>query len=238
MKNSFIRWIVNFFRPPAKSGLNLGRRQVLSTGIAGLGGGLLFHALPLSASRTFNPELIRPPGSESEDAFLASCVRCGECMKVCPTNVLQPAMLEGGLAGLWSPVLKMRMGFCEYKCNMCGRACPTGAIRPLALEGKQTIRIGLAFIDRNACLPHAYAKRCQVCADHCPLSEKAIWMEEIPVINARGNKVFVKRPYVNADLCIGCGVCANKCPVPGEGAIRIKSVGETRNLKNQLPKRQ
>jgi formate hydrogenlyase subunit 6/NADH:ubiquinone oxidoreductase subunit I len=159
-------------------------------------------------------------------------------MKVCPTNVIQPTMLEAGLEGLWSPVLNMRMGYCEYKCAMCSQVCPTGAIRPLALEEKQRFRIGLAVIDENSCLPHAFAKTCQACAEHCPLPEKAIWMEETPVINARGNKVFVKQPHVDADLCIGCGICADKCPVPNEGAIRIKSTNETRNLKNRLPKKQ
>lgn len=235
MKNPIVRWISHFFKPPGKSELNLGRRKLLTAGVVGIGGGLLFRGQPLAGSRTFNPELVRPPGSVSEEAFLSKCVRCGECMKVCPTNAIQPTLLEAGLEGLWSPVLKMRMGYCEYKCAMCTRVCPTEAIQPLPLEEKQTVRIGLAFIDRDACLPHAFAQQCQVCADHCPLLEKAIWMEERPVTNARGNKVYVKQPNVNTDLCIGCGICANKCPVPGEGAIRIKSTNEARNLKNRVP---
>jgi ferredoxin len=34
---------------------------------------------------------------EKDVQFVAACVRCGECMKVCPTNTLQPAVGEGGL---------------------------------------------------------------------------------------------------------------------------------------------
>jgi len=235
MKNSMVKWIVNFFKGPGKSGLDLGRRRVLAAGIVGLGGGLLFKANPLSGDRSYNSELIRPPGSMEEDEFLERCLRCGECMKVCPTNVIQPSMLEGGLEGLWSPVLKMDFGYCEYKCMMCTQVCPTEAIRKMnTLEEKQQVKMGLAYVDRNRCLPWAYARPCLVCQEHCPLPEKAIYLEEVTVTKANGGKVVVKRPYVNAELCIGCGICENKCPVSDQAAIRVTSVGETRHFKNQF----
>lgn len=235
MKNSILRWIVNFFKPPGDSGLDLGRRQVLTAGIVGLGGGFLFHANPLFGSRSFNPALIRPPGSMSEDEFLDKCIRCGECMKVCPTNVIQPSMLEGGLEGVWSPVLKMDFSYCEYKCSMCTQVCPTEAIRSLTLEEKQQdVKIGLAYIDKSRCLPYAYARACIVCQEHCPLPDKAIWLKEETVLDSRGNKVLVQQPHVNAELCIGCGICQNKCPVSDKAAIRVTSVGETRHFKNQF----
>ena len=37
--------------------------------------------------------MIRPPGAVAEEEFLARCVKCSECVRVCPTNVLQPAGL-------------------------------------------------------------------------------------------------------------------------------------------------
>jgi len=76
-------------------------------------------------------------------------------MKVCPTNVIQPTMLEAGLEGLWSPVLKTGMSYCEYKCKMCMEACPTEAIEKMTLEAKQNVKIGLAHITRTgACHGH------------------------------------------------------------------------------------
>ena len=30
---------------------------------------------------------------------------------------------------------------------------------------------------------------------------------------------MVKYPYVIRELCIGCGVCEYKCPLPGEAGI-------------------
>jgi MauM/NapG family ferredoxin protein len=229
------KWISNFFSPPTKeSRLDLGRRNILAAGAVGLGTGLLFKVNPLSANRTYDSSLIRPPGALAEDEFLDKCIRCGECMKVCPTNAIQPVMLEAGLEGMWTPVLKQELAYCEYKCNMCTQVCPTGAIRKMPLEEKQKVKIGLAAVDKSRCLPYAYSRLCQVCYEQCPLPTKAIKLEEMTVTTASGNKVTVKQPHVNAELCIGCGICENKCPVSDQAAIRVTSVGESRNFKNQF----
>ncbi len=230
---SAARWLANFFRPPPEAKLDLTRRSLITSGVAGVGGGLLFGIQPLAGGKSFNPELIRPPGSVSEDEFLARCIRCGECMKVCPTNAIQATLFEAGLVGMWSPILKMRMGYCEYECTLCLQVCPTKAIGELAVEEKQKVKIGLAYIDRNRCLPYALARTCIVCEEHCPTPKKAIWFDEAEVLNIRGDKVRVKQPHVDPDLCIGCGICEYKCPVADRAAILVTSVGETRNPKNQ-----
>jgi MauM/NapG family ferredoxin protein len=234
MIKSAARWLVNFFRPPAEEKLDLTRRSLIVSGVAGVGGGLLFGIQPLAGGKSFNPDLIRPPGALAEDEFLARCIRCGECMKVCPTNAVQATLFEAGLAGMWSPVLKMRMGYCEYECTLCTQVCPTRAISELAIEEKQKVKIGLAYIDQNRCLPYAFARTCIVCEEHCPTPKKAIWFEETEVPNIRGERVRVKQPHVDADLCIGCGICENKCPLADRAAILITSAGETRNPKNQV----
>jgi MauM/NapG family ferredoxin protein len=235
MANSLVRWLGNFFASPAGTKMDLKRRRVITAGVVGIGGGLLFHAQPLSgAGIAPYPDLIRPPGALAEEDFLGKCIRCGECMKVCPTNVVQPARLEAGVEGMWSPVLKTDKRHCEYTCNACLEVCPTGAIQPLTLERKQKLRIGLAHIDKNRCLPYAYSRPCVVCEDVCPLPEKAIWHEDVTVINSKGVTVSVKQPHVNAELCIGCGLCQNKCPVSDEAAIRVTSVGESRSLKSRF----
>jgi len=231
---NILKWMSNFISPPKDKRIDLGRRNVIAAGVVGFGGGLLFKANPLDKGRTYNPGLVRPPGSLAEHDFLDKCIRCGECMKVCPTNVVQPIMLEAGMEGLWSPVLKTELGYCEYKCNMCTQVCPTDAIKKLTLEEKQKVKIGLAYVDKSRCLPYAYARACQVCYEHCPLPTKAIRLEDATVTTAAGNKVAVKQPQVNAELCIGCGICQNKCPVSDQAAIKVTSVGETRNFKNQF----
>ncbi len=227
------RWISNFFCPPKEAKLDLSRRTLIAAGVTGLGGGLLFGTGPLGGGKACNPELIRPPGALGEEEFLARCVRCGECMKVCPTNAIQPTFAEAGLQGMWSPVLKMKMGYCEYECTLCTQVCPTDAIRELSVQEKQQVKIGLAYFDRNRCLPYALARNCIVCEEHCPTPKKAIWFEEADVRNSRGEMVRVKQPHVNPELCIGCGICENKCPVFDRAAVIVTSVGETRNPRNQ-----
>jgi len=134
-------------------------------------------------------KVIRPPGSLAEEEFLKRCVKCGQCMRVCPTNVIQPAGFEGGLENLWTPVLNNRIGSsgCQLNCVACGQVCPTSAIRPITLAEKLgvnefaeagPIRIGTAFVDRSRCLPWAMDKPCIVCEENCPLSPKAIFTRE------------------------------------------------------------
>ncbi|MBF0127275.1 MAG: 4Fe-4S binding protein [Magnetococcales bacterium] len=195
----------------------------------------------LSARTVPAGEVIRPPGSLPEVDFLARCIKCGLCMGVCPTNVLQPALLEAGFEGLWTPMLLNTIGYCEHHCVLCGQVCPTAAIRPISVQEKvgvkpfaQPIRIGTAFFDRGRCLPWAMDVPCIVCEEMCPTSPKAIWYESVEVVGRDKSRKSLKRPFVQADLCIGCGICENKCPVTDLAAIRVSSVGESRSRENRM----
>ena len=161
--------------------------------------------------------LIRPPGVTSEREFLNKCIRCGNCMKICPTNGLQPVIFEPSLAGIWTPHLIPEIGYCEYNCNLCGKVCPTGAIPRLSLAQKKEQKLGLAYIDKNICIPWSQNKECIVCEEHCPVPTKAIkTYDEV----FEGKKI--KKPYVDASLCVGCGICQNKCPTRPLRAIKVQ----------------
>jgi MauM/NapG family ferredoxin protein len=199
------------------------RRQALAALAAGAAGATLLRTAP--HTRQPHPRLVRPPGAQDEDEFLSRCLRCGQCMKVCPTSGLQPVALEAGLEGVWTPRLVSRLGYCDYGCTACGQTCPSGAIPPLDLERKRSTVIGMAVVDRNRCWPWAYGVPCIVCEEMCPVPEKAIRLEEVTVLDAREEPVVVQRPLVWDDLCIGCGICEYRCPVEGPAAIRIYRVG-------------
>ena len=155
-------------------------------------------------------------------------------MKVCTTNGLQPTLLEAGFEGIWSPMLIPSIGYCEYRCTLCGQVCPTGAIRQLGLEEKMKVRIGLAMVDKNRCLPWSHATPCIVCEEVCPTSKKAIWLEKAEVMDQNGNTIMVQRPMVDLNTCIGCGICEAKCPVGGKAAIYVTNIGESRSDDNRL----
>ena len=214
--------------------MDLGRRRVIASALSGAAAVPLLRVTPLGTDNAKDPNLLRPPGSLEEKEFLARCVKCGECMKVCITNGLQPTFLEAGLEGIWSPVLAPRIGYCEFRCTLCGQVCPTGAIRKLALPEKMKVRIGLAMIEKGRCLPWAHATPCIMCEEVCPTPKKAIWFEKAQVRDRAGKVITVQQPHVDLELCIGCGICENKCPVLGRPAIYVSSVGETRSKENQL----
>jgi len=205
-------------RPGAWQPYDPSRRQALmALGVAVAGVGLFRSDL---FARREHPYLIRPPGAREND-LLTKCIRCGECGRACPTSAIQPALMEAGVEGLWTPVLVPRLGYCDYSCHACGQVCPVQAIPPLDLAEKRQQVIGLAYIDRDRCIPWADDRDCIVCEEMCPVPEKAIRLEEVEARNAQGELVTVQRPHVVRDLCIGCGICEYKCPLNGEAAIRV-----------------
>jgi polyferredoxin/Pyruvate/2-oxoacid:ferredoxin oxidoreductase delta subunit len=171
-----------------------------------------------------NAHLVRPPGAQDEAAFQSRCLRCSQCIRVCPTGGLQPSLLEAGLEALWTPRLDARLGACDYACTACGETCPSGAIPLLDLAAKRETQIGLAVIERGKCLPWAYNTPCIVCEEMCPRPEKAVQLEVVEVVDANGNPLTLQRPYVVRERCIGCGICENQCPVASEAAIRVEKL--------------
>lgn len=240
------------FLPQRKSAVvkpDTGRRTAIATAAAG--------AAMIPAARiadvidaNYDHRVIRPPGSVEEKEFLERCIRCAECMKVCPNNALHPAFFEAGVEGMWTPILIPRIGYCEHSCVLCGDVCPTGAIQKITEEqkmgvGQKPISIGTAFYDQGRCLPWAMSTPCIVCEEFCPTSPKAIWVEEVevpkrePVAQEEGKEprmvhLKVQRPHVDPSLCIGCGACEKVCPVQDKPAVYVTSVGETRSKTNVI----
>jgi len=240
------------FLPNRKSTItkpDTGRRTAIASAAAG--------AAIIPAARiadvidaNYDHRVIRPPGSVEEREFLERCIRCAECMKVCPNNALHPAFFEAGVEGIWTPILIPRIGYCEHSCVLCGQVCPTGAIQKITEEqkmglGQKPVSIGTAFYDQGRCLPWAMATPCIVCEEFCPTSPKAIWVEEVtiprrlPIAQENGKEpemssVHVQRPHVDPSLCIGCGACEKVCPVQDKPAVYVTSVGETRSKTNVI----
>jgi len=167
---------------------DMGRRGFLLSILAGV---MAIPMLRLAGmlGTNWHHRLIRPPGALPEEEFLKRCIKCGQCMRICPTNIIVPGGLEGGVESLWTPVLNFRSGTsgCQLNCTACGFICPTAAIRPITIAEKiglgeyadrGPVRLGTAFVDRNRCLPWAMNIPCIVCQENCPVTPKAIYVRE------------------------------------------------------------
>jgi MauM/NapG family ferredoxin protein len=224
---------------PAPARPDLARRRLVGGVLGGLVAGPILRAAG-GGRTTADPRLIRPPGALPEAQFLSRCVKCSLCEQACPTGTIQPALAQAGVEGFWTPVVVPRRGGCELACTRCGHVCPTGAIAPLeaarkaGYDGGPPVRIGTAFVDRGRCLPWAMSKPCIVCEEMCPTDPKAIWLERVDEPGRDGERVALARPRVDPARCVGCGLCENRCPVGEEAAIRVSSVGESRDPLNRM----
>jgi len=186
-KDSSMKYQLHESMGGERSNPDLTRRGLIISSLSGL---LAVELLPLStgtAAGDSNP--VRPPGSLPEPDFINRCIRCGQCMRICPTNIVVPSGIFGGFENLWTPVLNFTDGTsgCQLNCTACGHICPTSAIRPISLaeklgsdefSQKGPVRIGSAYVDRTRCLPWAMNRPCIVCQENCPVTPKAIYVTE------------------------------------------------------------
>jgi ferredoxin-type protein NapG len=111
------------------SGIKLStRRRILRTIL--LAGGVLGSALAgyLPVIYT-DKKRLRPPGALDGKDFLASCIKCGQCVQVCPVQAIKLADLVDGF-GVGTPHIDARQQGCDFSCDavQCILACPTGAL--------------------------------------------------------------------------------------------------------------
>ena len=232
-------------KPEPQADINMGRRRVL----AAIGAGMLWGATARANAGNYlgkmrrypkNNRAIRPPGALPENQFLSACTRCAECMKVCPTNGLQPALLETGPEGFWTPLLVPAIGPCAEKCTACGDVCPTHAIRSFSWQDKRyKLKLGLANVNQSTCIAWNGGRDCVVCAEVCPYSavvfrdkmDDGLAKDDTRPITDPGNRGKVKRvPTVDEKLCTGCGICEYHCPVLPEHSIVVYTMQEDRDF--------
>jgi ferredoxin len=203
---------------------SISRRTLL--GVAALSGAAAL-ARTTGASRGDSlPRPIRPPGSVPEPLFLDLCIRCGQCFKVCPGPVLEPAGVEFGWESVWTPVVNPDHAGCHQDCNFCTQVCPTGAIQPLTIQVKRKTHMGLAHVDTNTCLPFRNDDRrdCDLCYVECrQAGYDAIEMREMEIeldppppegLFSEMELYEMSRiltPWVDRDACVGCGICQYRC---------------------------
>ena len=167
----------------------------------------------LSSLRAFparSPNRLRPPGAVTETKFASLCIRCGNCVDVCPTRLIR---IER-----WTefPELQFRPAYCTTDCVACGQACPVGAITSLAISEKtdSAHRIGVATLDWERCQLYE-DHECRICVRECPHTAiEIVWSEE----------EYLPVPVIDPIRCSGCGRCVVFCPTE---SLQVTSIDST-----------
>ena len=147
--------------------------------------------------------VFRPPGALPEAEFLETCHRCGNCVKNCPANAIQP--LPSNNASLANtPYIDPD----EQPCVICDSlacmyVCPSGALQPVYAED---IKIGVAVFTAETCL-RTNEVDCTYCVDTCPIGSDAIRLTSEGVV-----------AVIDAG-CTGCGVCQYACPTSPKSIV-------------------
>ncbi len=194
------------------------RREFIRTTV--LAGGTLIAALagyiPLASGGT---QRLRPPGALKDEAlderdFLSACIKCGQCVQVCPVEAIKLADLGDGF-GIGVPYIEARAQPCDFSCDglQCVLACPTGALTH-DLNYPSETRMGFARVARpGACLA-AQGKGFEGQA-RGPDFQGKLRYEAVD----RWNPIPVAdHPY---DLAL-CDLCVRQCPIE----IRIAQCAE------------
>ena len=168
-------------------------------------------AYGLARGRFTGPRPLRPPGAADERRFSSLCVRCGNCVRVCPTGIIQADSLEHGVGGWLAPVITFDTDYCLESCEKCTAVCPSGAIAPVPLAGKSQAVIGVPQIDMTVCLLGA-DRECAICRNRCPYGAIRFVFDEIQ---------YTLTPQVDLSRCPGCGACQVACPTQPKKAIVV-----------------
>ena len=157
---------------------------------------------------------LRPPGAVDEARFAGLCVRCGNCLRACPTDIIRPDRGEHGIASLLTPTLDFSQDYCRKDCTQCTQVCPSGALVPLTAKQKQRTSIGLPRVNMDICLL-GDDRECSICRNWCPY--EAITLEFSPV-------EYTLTPKIDPAKCPGCGACEAVCPTNPVKAIVIHPI--------------
>ena len=187
-----------------------------------------------------NTRLLRPPGGQNEEHFLATCIKCDRCRSVCPRGAILVANLEDGLINARTP----RMDFHSRRFVSSVReeeliaehSAETGESLIATAEG--------ALFDQGMKLVQdasgsSFCDFCNLCIESCPtgalkpFDPRTEWIGEAVLVPSvciafekRGgcrkcvdfcpfNAITLDenmRPVIDPSHCNGCGVCENICP--------------------------
>jgi ferredoxin len=195
-------------KPEAQPVVDKSKRKFLLAGLT------VAIAAPAAFAQTKEnrQNAISPPGAVSTERLLKHCTSCHLCISKCPSKVLKPAFMEYGIGGMMMPIMYFERGFCNFDCTVCTDVCPNNALTSLSVEQKHRLQVGRVIFEPELCVVHTQGTNCGACSEHCPT--QAVKM--VPYKNG------LTVPYIDTELCVGCGGCEFICPVRPQRAIYVE----------------
>lgn len=196
--------------------------SVLSLALAGGGGFMLGKVEPKVH--------LRPPGAV--DDFESLCIKCGQCVQVCPYHSIELLGFDDGL-NLGTAYINASKRGC-YLCDLfpCVLACPSGALSHDTSEIKD-VKMGVAVVQNlHKCLAYqgqsvekAHIQALLARKTYNEREQKAkqiieanlgkpcaLCVDSCPVNEALAFEIKESRQIVVVkDECVGCGVCEEVC---------------------------
>jgi ferredoxin-type protein NapG len=165
--------------------------------------------LPGNPAQAATPPIrwVRPPFALEEAEFLTACTRCSGCIEACPHNIVFPLAATLGETVVNTPALDLLHKGCHLCLDWpCVAACDPGALRrPQNADGApEGPALAWVQIDANACLAYL-GPECAACQGSCPVPGALTFTGE--------------RPAIDADLCVGCGLCREACIVDPKAIV-------------------
>jgi len=223
------------------------RRQFIGYSSLGLLGAVIAGGVIFAPDLSAEKMILRPPGALNEKDFLALCIKCGQCLQVCPYHSIHLFDITT-LYAMGTPYINARERAC-YACEAlpCVLACPSGALSH-TIENSTEAHMGIAVLEyQNSCLgiakenvPKSFIKKIKTEHSHANELELKV-IEKLEAYEDKPCTICADMcPLENSSLaiemvnhrnggqmpnilrgCIGCGVCEELCPA-SNAAIVIK----------------
>jgi ferredoxin-type protein NapG len=192
-------------------------KQVTGLGVLGIAAAAgIYYAPKLKMEKP----LLRPPGAVDEEDYLKLCIKCGQCLQVCPYDSIFLEDIDGGASVGMAYIDPLKRGCYLCEAFPCILACPTGALDHEKDEIKY-IHMGMAVIvNESACLALKNEpvpdKAIDRIYDHTKILSKEEHAAHKVIIRGDENEKEELQKKVLEDLekfrGKQCTICADLCP--------------------------